>query len=187
MTDEKDASTFYRFNQSFWFQHQREIDAFAFRDVETIDCKESPACRWIREKFARNGRRQDDKTWIGCAHELSSAALFQRREKTLNAGAKIPDQTWLLEFDRSKLHVRLQRRARHLKELIRGEKPRHHLRHHEGNCDPHTRSCDRDGCEQGAAAFSSRRLEPPLLDTNAARAKAQATETPAACSAVTSC
>ena len=149
-----------RFNQSFWFQHQREIDALAFRDVETIDCKESPACRWVREKFARNGRRQDDKTWIGCAHELSSAALFQRREKTLNAGAKIPDQTWLLELDRSKLHVRLQRRARHLKELIRGEKPRHHWRHHEGNCDPHTRSCDRDGCEQGAAAFNRRSLVP---------------------------
>ena len=49
----KDASTLYRFNESFWFQHQREIDAFAFRDVETIDRKESPACRWIREKFAR--------------------------------------------------------------------------------------------------------------------------------------
>ena len=107
MTDEKDASTFYRFNQSFGFQHQREIDAFAFRDVETIDCKESPACRWVREKFARNGRWQNDKTWIGCAHELSSATLVQRREKTLNAGAKIPDQTWLLELDRSKLHVRL--------------------------------------------------------------------------------
>ena len=157
MTDEKDASMFYRCNQSFSFQHQREIDAFAFRDVETIDCKESPACRWVCEKFARNGRRQDDKTRIGCAHELSSATLVQRREKTLNAGAKIPDQTWLLELDRSKLHVRLQRLARHLKELIRGEKPRHDWRYHEGNCDPHTRSCDRDGCELEAAAFSRRR------------------------------
>ena len=93
--------------RSFGFQHQREIDAFAFRDIETTDRKESPVCGWVREKFARNGRRQDDKTWIGCVHELSSAALFQRREKTLNAGAKIPDQTWLLELDRSKLHVRL--------------------------------------------------------------------------------
>ena len=160
MTDEKDASTFYRFNQSLWFQHQREIDAFAFRDVETTDCKESPAFRWVREKFARNGRRQNDKTWIGCAHELSSATLFQRREKTFDAGAKIPNQTWLLELDRSKLHLRLQRRARHLKELIRGEKPRHHWRDHEGKCDPHTRSCDRDGCEQGAAAFNCRSLIP---------------------------
>src|SRR4029077_17376231 len=157
MTDEKDASTFYRFNQSFSFQHQREIDLFAFRDVKTIDCEESPAFRWVREKFARSRRRQDDKPWTGCAHELSSATLVQRREKTLNAGAKIPDQTWLLELNRSKLHVRLQRLARHLKELIRGEKPRHDLRHHEGNCDPHTCSCDRDASEQGAAAFSRRR------------------------------
>jgi len=93
--------------RSFGFQHQREIDALAFRDAETIDRKESPACRWIREKFARDGRWQNDKTWIGCVHELSSAALFQRREKTLNAGARIPDQTRLLELDRSKLHVRL--------------------------------------------------------------------------------
>src|SRR6476659_5676939 len=107
MTDEKDASTFYRFSQSFWFQHQREINTFAFRDAETIDRKESPACRWIREKFARYRRWQNDKTWIGCVHELSSAALFQRREKTFDAGAKIPDQAWLLELDRSKLHVRL--------------------------------------------------------------------------------
>ena len=88
MTDEKDASTFYRFNESLWFQHQREIDAFAFRDVETTDCKESPACRRIREKFARNGRWQNDKTWIGCAHELSSATLFQRREKTFERGSE---------------------------------------------------------------------------------------------------
>ena len=96
-----------RFNESLWFQHQREIDAFAFRDIETIDCKESPVCRWVRKKFARKGRRQDDKTWIGCAHEFSSTTLVQRREKTLDAGAKIPDQTRLLELDRSKLHVRL--------------------------------------------------------------------------------
>ena len=75
MTDEKDASTFYRFNESLWFQHQREIDAFAFRDVETIDRKESPTCRWVREKFACHWRRQNEKTWIGCAHELSSATL----------------------------------------------------------------------------------------------------------------
>src|SRR5438094_782787 len=125
---------------SLGFQHQREIDAFAFGDVETTDCKESPAFRWVGEKFARHGRRQNDKTWIGCAHELSSATLVQWREKILNAGAKIPDQTWLLELDRSKLHVRLQRRARHLKELIRGEKPLHHRGDREGNCNPHTRS-----------------------------------------------
>ena len=105
MTDEKDASTFYRFNQSFSFQHQREIDAFAFSDVETIKCKELPACGWVREKLARYGRRQNDKTWIGCAHELSGATLVQRREKTLDAGAKIPHQTRLLELDRSKSHV----------------------------------------------------------------------------------
>src|SRR4029077_13305135 len=142
---------------SLGFQHQGEIDAFAFRDVETIDCKESPACRWVREKLARNRRRQNNKTWIGCAHELSSATLVQRREKTLDTGAKIPDQTWFLEVDRSKVHVRLQRFARHLKELIRGGKPLHHWWDHEGNCDPHTRSCDRDGCEQGAAAVSCRR------------------------------
>ena len=107
MTDEKDASTFYRFNQSLWLQHQGDIDAFAFRDVETTDCKESPAFRWVRENFARHGRRQNDKTWIGCAHELSSATLFQRRRKTLDSGAKIPNQTWLLKLDRSKLHPRL--------------------------------------------------------------------------------
>src|SRR5436190_24383652 len=99
---------------SLGFQHQREIDAFAFRDVETTDCKESPAFRWVDEKFARHGRRQNDKTWIGCAHEFSSATLVQRREKTLNARAKIPDQTWLLELDRSKLHLRLKRRAVHM-------------------------------------------------------------------------
>src|SRR5512133_292417 len=107
---------------SLGFQHQGEIDAFAFRDVETTGCKEPPAFRWVREKFPRNGRRQNDKTWIGCAHELSSATLVQRREKTLDTGAKIPNQTWLLKLDRSKLHPWLQRRARHLKELIRGEK-----------------------------------------------------------------
>src|SRR5437667_3837185 len=144
---------------SLGFQHQGEIDAFAFRDVETTNCKESPAFRWVGENFACDGRRQDDKTWIGCAHELSSATLVQRREETLNAGAKIPDQTWFLELDRSKLHVRLQRRTRHLKELIRGEKPRHHWRHHEGNCNPHTRSCDR-GSKEGAAAFNCHSLIP---------------------------
>ena len=126
MTDEKDASTFYRFNQSFSFQHEREIGAFAFRDVETTDCKESPAFRWAREKCARHRRWQNDETCTGCAHELNSATLVQRREKTLDAGTKIPDQTWLTKFDRSKLQLRLQRRAGHLKELIRGEKPRHH-------------------------------------------------------------
>src|SRR4029453_11458419 len=118
---------------SLGFQHQGEIDAFAFRDVETTDCKESPAFRWVREKFARNGRRQNDKTRAGYAHELTSATLFQRREKTFDARAKIPNQTWLLEFDRSKLHPWLQRRARYLKELIRGEKPRHDWRNHNGN------------------------------------------------------
>ena len=150
----------YRFNQSFSFQHQGEVDAFPFRDIETIDCKESPVCRWIREKFARNGRRQNDKTWIGCAHELGSAALVQRRKKTLDAGAKILDQTRLLELDRSKLHVRLQRRARRLKELIRGKKPRHHRGNCEGNRYPHTCSCDRDVCEQGSAGFNRRSLVP---------------------------
>ena len=157
MTDEKDASTFYRFNHSFSFQHQREIDLFAFRDVETTDCKESPASRWVREKFARNVCRQDDKTWIGCAHELSSVPLVQRREKTLNTGAKIPDQTRLLELDHSKLHARLQSRARYLKELIRGEKPHQHWRNHDGNCNPHTRGCDRDRRELGAPDVSRRR------------------------------
>src|SRR6266480_1809069 len=145
---------------SLGFQHQREIDAFAFRDIETTNRKESPAFRWVGEKFARQWRWQNDKTWIGCAHELSSATLFQRREKTLDAGAKIPDQTWLLELDRGKLHVRLQRRARHLKELIRGEKPRHHCRNHEGNCNPHTRSCDRNSGKQRAAAFNYHSLIP---------------------------
>jgi len=62
---------------SLGFQHQREIDAFAFRDIETTDRKESPAFRWVREKFARHGRRQNDKTWIGSVHELSRATLFQ--------------------------------------------------------------------------------------------------------------
>src|SRR5882724_13562167 len=118
---------------SLGFQHQGEIDAFAFGDVETTDCKESPAFRWVGEKFARNGRRQNDKTRAGNVHELSGATLFQRREKTLDAGAKIPNHTWLLELDRSKLHVRLQRRARHLKELIRWEKSRHHWRNNNGN------------------------------------------------------
>jgi predicted 3-demethylubiquinone-9 3-methyltransferase (glyoxalase superfamily) len=75
MTDEKDASTFYRFNQSFSFQHQGEIDAFAFSNVETINCKEFPTCGWVREKFGRYGRWQNDKTRIGCAHELSGATL----------------------------------------------------------------------------------------------------------------
>src|SRR2546430_11558043 len=78
---------------SLGFQHQREIDAFAFRDVETTNCKESPVFRWVGEKFARDGRRQNDKTWIGCTHELSSATLVQRREKTFDAGAKIPDRS----------------------------------------------------------------------------------------------
>ena len=108
MTEKENPSTLQPFDESFWLQHQRKIDAFALGDVETIDCKESPACGWVCEEFARDRRRQNDKTWIGCAHELGSAALFQWREKTLNAGAKIPDQTWLLEFDRSKLHLRLQ-------------------------------------------------------------------------------
>src|SRR6266567_828782 len=125
---------------SLGFQHQREIDAFAFRDVETTDCKESPVSRWVGEKFARHDRRQNDKTWIGSAHELDGATLFQRREKTFDARAKIPDQTWLLELDGSKLHVRLQRRARHLKELIRGEKPRHHWWNKQRNSDQNTRN-----------------------------------------------
>src|SRR5215211_809770 len=119
------ALTFQR-NQSLWLQHKGEIDAFAFGDVETTDCKESPASRRVREKFARQRRRQNDKTWIGYAHEFRSATLFQWCKKAFDAGAKIPDQTWLLELDGSKLHIRLQRRARHLKELIRWEKPRDH-------------------------------------------------------------
>src|SRR6266511_229071 len=123
---------------SLGFQHQGEIDAFAFRDVETTDCEESPAFGWVCEKFARDGRRQNNKTRIGCAHEFTRATLVQRREKTLDTGPKIPDQTWLLELDRSKLHVRLQRVARHLEELIRGEKPRHHWRKCERNRDPNT-------------------------------------------------
>jgi hypothetical protein len=57
--------------------------------------------------FASDARGQDDKPWTGGIHELSSATLFQRRKKTLDAGAKIPDQTWLLKLDRSKLHFRL--------------------------------------------------------------------------------
>jgi hypothetical protein len=94
--------------RSLGFQHQREIDAFPFRDVKATDCKESPAFQWVRENFARDSRRQNDETWTSCAHELSSATLLQRREKTFDAGAKIPDQTWLLELDRGKLHLRLQ-------------------------------------------------------------------------------
>ena len=105
MTEKKNPSTLQPFNESFWLQHQREIDAFAFRDAETIDRKESPACGWVRKEFARYGCRQDDKTWIGCAHELSSAPLVQRREKAFDTGAKIPDETRFLELHRSKLHV----------------------------------------------------------------------------------
>ena len=75
--------------------------------LKPLTVKNRQLAGWVCEKFGRNGRRQDDKTWIGCAHELSSATLVQRREKTLNAAAKIPDQTRLLELDRSKLHVRL--------------------------------------------------------------------------------
>src|SRR5215475_6641555 len=145
---------------SLGFQDKREIDTFAFRDVEAADCKESPACRWIGKNFACDGRRQNNKTWIRCLHELGSAALVQRREKSLNAGAKIPNQTWLLELGRGKLHLRLQRRPRHLKKLIRGEKPRHHRRNCEGNCDPHTRSCDRDSREWGTVAFIRHFLMP---------------------------
>src|SRR5262245_29364102 len=96
---------------SLGFQHECEIDAFAFRDVEAADCKESPVLRWGRKKFARAGGRQNNKTWIGCVHEFSGATLFQRRQKTLDARTKIPHQAWLLEFDRGKLHVPLERRA----------------------------------------------------------------------------
>src|SRR5204863_10032820 len=108
--------------------HHRKIQAFAFRDIETTDCKKSPPFRWVSEKFPRNGRPKGDKTWTSSAHELSSAMLIQRREKTLDAGAKIPDQTWLLELYRSKLHVRLTRFTRYLKELIRRKKTRLHRR-----------------------------------------------------------
>src|SRR5205823_9288082 len=135
--------------RSLRFQHQREIHAFAFRDIETTDCKESPPFRWVSEKFARNRRPKGDKTWTSSAHELSSAMLIQRCEKTLDAGAKIPDQTWLLELYRSKLHVRLQRFTRYLKELIRREKPRQHRRNHERDRNPDTRNCDRDARELG--------------------------------------
>src|SRR3954454_24501562 len=64
-----------RFNDLLRLQHESKVDALAFSDVETIDCKESPACRWGREEFARYGRRQNNKTRIGCAHELRSATL----------------------------------------------------------------------------------------------------------------
>src|SRR5436305_13504631 len=145
---------------SFWFQHQREIDAFTFRDIETISCKESPACGWIREKFPRYGRWQNNKTRIGCAHELSSASLVKRREVTFDSGAKIPDQTRLLKFDCSKLHIRLQIRAGHLKELICREKSRQHRRNCKSNRNPHTRSCYRHRCKQRAAAFNRRSFMP---------------------------
>src|SRR5205823_13644492 len=69
--------------------------------------------------------------------------------RSSDLGAKIPDQTWLLELYRSKLHVRLQRFTRYLKELIRREKPRQHRRNHERDRNPDTRNCDRDARELG--------------------------------------
>ena len=111
MTDEKDASTFYRFNTSLWFQHEREIDAFPFGDVKATGREYMPVGGAIREERTGNRRRQNDKTGTGRAHEFWSTAPVQRCEKTLHARSKIPDQTWLLEFYRGKLHVRLQRCA----------------------------------------------------------------------------
>src|SRR4030095_11623384 len=124
----------------FRLKHEREIDALAFRDIKAAHRKESPALRWVCEKCPGNGRRQNDEARTGHANKLDSTTRFQRREKTFHARAKIPDQTWLLELDRSKLHIRLQRRVRHLKELICGKEPRHHRREGERNCDPSTPS-----------------------------------------------
>ena len=135
------------------FQDERQIDAFAFRNVETADCEKSPALRWVRKHFACQSRWQNDKTWVGCAHEFCSMTFLQGCEKTLNSGAKIPNQRWLLEFDRSKLHVRPQRRSGNFKELIRGEESSHHWRNHEGDQHPNTRSCGCDPRKRRTVAF----------------------------------
>ena len=67
--------------------------------------------RQLSGGFAKSSPARDVgrtiKRGSGALIELSSATLVQWREKTLDSGAKIPHQTWLLELDRSKLHVRL--------------------------------------------------------------------------------
>src|SRR5438309_9854440 len=99
-----------RFNESLSFQHKRKIDAFAFGDIKAAARKDLPVGGTIREKRTGNRRWEDDKprTWLN--HEFRSATSVQRRKKTFHARAKIPHQTWLLEFHRRKVHVRLQLR-----------------------------------------------------------------------------
>ena len=107
MTEKENPSTL----KSLRFQREREIDAFAFRYVKPAGREEFPILRRVRKRGGCDGRGQHQKPRTGYAHELCSATFVQGREKTINARPKIPDQTWLGEFDRSKLHVRLQRRA----------------------------------------------------------------------------
>ena len=51
----------------------------------------------------------------------------------MHAAAKIPDKAWLLEIDRTKLHVRLQIDSRLLEKLLGREKPGHERRNDNGN------------------------------------------------------
>ena len=79
------------FNDSFSFQHERQIDPLAFRDVEATRRKKFPVLRHIREQRSGNRCRQNQEPRTGRAHELSGAASVQRREKTVYARTKIPD------------------------------------------------------------------------------------------------
>src|ERR1051326_1978990 len=115
---------------SVWFDHECKIDAFAFRYVKAAGREKSPVWRSVLKHLTGNRHRQDDKPWPGAIHEFGSATLSQRREKAVHPRAKIPDETRLFEFDRGKLHVRRQRSAAYLKQLICREKPCNNRRDH---------------------------------------------------------
>jgi hypothetical protein len=65
--------------------------------------------------------------------------------------AKIPDQAWLLEIDRGKLHVRLQIRSRFLEKRIGRKKPRDERRNDKSNC-----KIDGGGCKSAISEETCR-------------------------------
>src|SRR5438128_10453016 len=94
--------------RSFWLQHERKIDMFSFRDVETACRKHFPSLRMVREKRPDQRGWHNHKTRPWFRHKLHRAVAVHQRKETVYAASEIPEKTWLVEFLLTKLNVRLQ-------------------------------------------------------------------------------
>src|SRR5438477_12031778 len=107
----------------------------------------------VREECSRQRSWYDHETWPCLRHEVRSAAVVQRREKSVHAAAKIPNQAWLTEADSAEFHTWSQVITGFPVKLIRGKESSNDRWNDKSDCE-----IDRNRCKRAAPEEPSRRL-----------------------------